>query len=133
MEKPYRVKPWWLRWTTTTDVWVTIYPYIYVPVGLDPASRPEVCVHENVHLGRQGVLGKWTWLWMYLTSKSFRLREEVLGIVAEILYLPSQLREDVIQRYAYQLASSMYRGASPDVATADAAIRAELGLHTGVV
>ena len=57
MNAHYRVKPWWVQWIFTTDVWVTIYPWINVPVGLDPDSRPEVCIHERVHLERQKQLG----------------------------------------------------------------------------
>ncbi len=112
MQAPYREKPWWLRQITNEKVWVTIYPRIYVPVGLDPLSQPALCAHENVHLVRQGALGKWTWFWRYMTKKQFRLAEEILGIVDEIMVLPMNQRYDCIKRYAYQLSSASYHNAA---------------------
>lgn len=132
MDKPYRTKPFYLQWLTTQDVWVTFYPWINVPPGLDPASRPEICIHENVHLVHQASIGRFTWLWKYFTDRSFRLLEECSGIAAEVLALPPDQQNDRIKRYAYQLTTSMYRKASPNPDAAEESIRAAIAHRQGL-
>lgn len=116
-----KAKPWWLRLVTGERTWVTIYPYIYVPKGETDES---VLAHEIVHLERQKALGKWKWLWRYFTSREFRFREEVLGIVVQ-LRMSSNFLAD-LQWHSERLAGPTYRHAARSVEEARLAILEEM-------
>lgn len=55
---------------------------IYVRPGAD--LKPHNKAHEETHLARQETVGKWRWLWRYLTDKEFKKAEEVLAFRAEV-------------------------------------------------
>lgn len=122
----YREKPWWLRVFTDAGIWVTIYPWVNVPVGIKPESRPEICLHENVHLERQREMGVWKWLWRYFTDRRFRLDEECMGIAAEVMVLSISERVARISSYAWMLAGSSYHHAAGSVEEGRAAILAAI-------
>lgn len=98
-----KVKPWWLRILTPAFTWVTFHPTIYVPRGVDAFSFPEILAHEKIHLRQQEEVGKWRYLWRYLTSAPFRLRMEAEGVAAEILNLPKDFRHGRLAYYTVAL------------------------------
>jgi hypothetical protein len=103
-----RPKPWWLRAITASYQWVTIAPHIYHPSDRDPLAFPAILAHEDVHLRRQQRMGVWSWLWRYLTSRSFRLAEEAMGIAAEIRAEHPDRQRVLLETYSEALASSVY-------------------------
>jgi hypothetical protein len=118
--------PWWLRAVSATGTWITIYPNIYHPVGIDPYQFPEVIAHESVHLGRQESTGVAWWLVKYFLSRKFRLDEEVLGFAAELKCHPENDRERFLVCYADMLSGSTYFWAAHSQADAEAALRAAI-------
>jgi hypothetical protein len=118
-----RPKPWWLRCVTPGYSWVTITPDIYHPEDVDPDGFPAIVAHENVHLTRQQAAGKWTWLWRYAASRTFRLREEALGIAAEIRATASPIHQrNLLESYSDALAGRAYWWAAGSPAEARVAI-----------
>lgn len=89
-----KIKPWWLNIFTPGYAWVTWLPCIYVPHGVDAFSWPEIIAHEKIHLRQQEEVGRWRYLWRYLTDADFRLDSEAEAMAVEILYLPGYLRHE---------------------------------------
>lgn len=102
-------KPWWLRLTTGSSVWVTIYPDIFYPQQSTPPDQyPAIIAHETVHLAAQKAVGVKRWLWRYFTSKRFRFDEEVTAMRVELTYRTADDRIVRMDEMARQLSSSMY-------------------------
>jgi hypothetical protein len=123
-----KTKPFWLSPFVGNLVWVTIYPNIYYPEGINPNLEPEIIAHENVHLKQQNDYGKWRWLWRYLTSKSFRLDQEAKAIAVEILHRQADMRDQYISWYANMLAGKNYHKAAKSPAIARLAIEKEIAI-----
>lgn len=119
-------KPWYLDLITRPYQWVAWNGTVYHPAGLNPDHFPALVAHESTHLKQQTNVGKWRWLWSYLTDAHFRLCQEAEGIAVEAFRTPTILRESLITRYAAQLSGNDYRvfgkPASPDYETARYAI-----------
>jgi hypothetical protein len=118
-------KPWWLRTCTKEWQWVTLDPRIYHPPRIDPLSRPAVMAHEKVHVAQQRRTGKYRWLIRYLTSKKFRLDQELEPIMAEMLSTPPDARRRLAARYARNLAGPPYARAARTAELALDAIEAK--------
>ena len=127
-------KPFWLSWFTRPDVWVTIWPVVYYPVGVNPSEWPSILTHENVHLTQQETYGKWRWLWRYIWRGAFMLGQEAEAVAAEVMASPAGRREAIIQDYcrmfstmdgAYETAD--HRACADSYAEARAAIDEALG------
>lgn len=101
----FKPKPFWLRWFTSKDMWVTITPNIYIPDGVNPVMFPWVVAHENVHLKQQQSYGKYKWLLNYLFSRHFMLDQEAAGIAAEIVALPAEYRAGCLRDYCIMLST----------------------------
>ena len=113
-----RPKPFWLRWLTPKNTWVAIFTRIYHPKGIDTGQYPALFGHEMMHLSQQREKGLIKWLFKYLTSKRFRLQQEVEAIVAELSFLPFNARMSVAKGYAKMLAGREYWKAAPSAAEA---------------
>ena len=109
----FRTKPFWLRWLTGPRTWVAIAPCIYHPKGKDPSLHPALIEHEKTHIAQQRAKGLYKWLFRYLTSKKFRLHQEVEAIAVEIANTPAKERSWLAHEYASQLAGKQYRRAAP--------------------
>jgi len=68
------------------DAWITIYPNIYPPPGVDAGLHPQVIAHESTHLHQQSWGLGW-WMTKYLASRSFRLSQEAQAFSEEIRVL----------------------------------------------
>lgn len=103
-----KVKPWWLS-STGKYTWVTIYPYIYYPKSIaNPEQYLSTIKHEEVHLERQQTLGKYVWLFSYLTNKVFRFHEEALAMRVELKFTPEAQRYSRMVEQASQLSGQFY-------------------------
>jgi len=107
-----RPKPWWLKAVTQEWQWVAIDPKIYYPHYLDPLKYPAIIEHEKVHLYQQRSKGKFIWLFRYITSKKFRLDQEMEPIAIELLNMPLETRKQVAIRYARNLSGQPYSRAA---------------------
>lgn len=119
-----RHRPWCFRFWLAPYQWLTFSPATYAPEAYwaAPASAawPPIVAHEAVHIRQQEAMGRWRWLWRYLTDKDFKLDQEAQGIAAEVNAHPYSERMAVIARYATQLAGSDYSqcASSPEAAAA---------------
>lgn len=75
-----------LTWTTGNDDWIVAFGDTVYYQDRDDLDEGTLA-HEEVHLERQKALGKWKWLYRYLTDKEFRLNEEVLAYAQEVYTL----------------------------------------------
>ena len=121
-------KPWWLSLLTSKTAWVTIYPNIYYPKGLNPDTKPYIIKHELVHIKQQSDYGKWKWLWRYVTNKAFRLDQEAKAIAVEISSRPELSREYYIVVYAKLLSGIGYWHCADSSIEAADAIQKEMRL-----
>ena len=101
-------KPWWLKIFVPRNAWVTIYPNVYYPEGVDTKLEPEIITHEGVHLRQQHEYGLYKWLWRYFTNDNFRLDQEAKAMAVELLTRPEYMREDYIKYYAANLKTDGY-------------------------
>lgn len=106
-------KPLWLRLLTSKDAWVTIAPTIYAPAAFfeetQASSWAAIVIHETVHLTRQTAMGRGKWLWSYFTDRDFRLKEECLGIAAELRAMTDPSKKAMtVKWYAEALAGIDY-------------------------
>lgn len=107
----FKPKPFWLEWFTHRDAWVSFSPIIYVPRHiLKPSEFTPVILHEEAHLRQQEAIGRWRWLWKYMTSPSFMLRQEAEGVAAEVEASPAGRRHTIIESYAlmFSVKDGMY-------------------------
>ena len=77
---------------------------------IPPDQHIAVLIYEAVHLERQEEYpaGARQWKWNYLTSRSFRLGEELTGIRAEMEYRKQHGLEYDVERKARQFSSGTY-------------------------
>lgn len=81
---------------------------IYSPAGVE--SRPDLMVHEQVHVKRQAKPKEW---WSkYLTDIDFRLQEELVAYRAQYEYMLKHYdraeRRRILKSIAKDLSGSMY-------------------------
>lgn len=93
-----------------------IYPHIYVPdavytdviEGSPTVESLGILVHEQEHLRRQKIHGPVGWNIRYLTSKKFRLQEELAAIKLQMIFLKQNGKTYDCERKARQFSSSAY-------------------------
>ena len=93
-----------------------IYPYILVPRHIyedlsSPAPNPyylALIVHEQTHLDRQSRHGWIKWMVSYAFSATFRFREEIEAIRAQMRYLKRQGLRFPIESTAKLLSGWLY-------------------------
>ena len=118
----------------------TIAPHIYLPEamyanmlsGAPDNQNIAVVIHESEHLARQAEYpaGEAAWKWKYLTSKSFRLGEELTAIRVEMKYRKQQGLEYDKERKARQFSSGIYLWAASYEQSLD--ILREMWNHTTI-
>lgn len=95
-------------------------PNIYSPAGIE--LRPDLLVHEEVHVKRQGSDPD-AWWEQYLVDKDFRLREELIAYQAQYKYMLEHYdrskRRAITASIAKDLSGPMYGG----IITKEQAIR----------
>lgn len=82
----YRIKPLKrsLMRRFTKSLAFAFYPTIYVREGYE--NEQWLIEHELHHLRRQKKMGKYKWLYKWLTSKKFRLQEEVAAYKISVAF-----------------------------------------------
>lgn len=98
-----------------TDLASAVYPNLYFPTDIyaditgpnpDPANLA-VLMHEYVHLERMQDQPLW-WNLKYLTSKKFRIQEELIAIATEMQYRVDQGLDYDVDRKAGHFSSRVY-------------------------
>ena len=115
---PIRPIPSWWRYVPLLgdEIATTVYPHLYFPKSLyesrittEPSKEAYgVYLHELTHLSRQMTYGPILWNITYITSRQFRLREELVAIQTQMKYLKSENLEYDIERKAKQFSSGTY-------------------------
>lgn len=86
-------------------------PNIYSPAGIE--LRPDLLVHEEVHIKRQGKHPQGWWD-KYLIDKDFRLREELAAYQEQYRYMVEHYdrakRRAILSSIVKDLAGPMYGG-----------------------
>lgn len=114
-------KPWWLFWYPR-KTWVTWNGTVYHPRGVDPSTKPHFLTHEAVHVRQQSQMGRWTFLWKYVTDKSERLDLEAEAFAAEKQHHTTEGWPSKRLKFAVELAGKPYWSAAPSVQAAVDAI-----------
>jgi len=108
--------PWWLFWLGKGR-WITIYPHVYHPKGIEPTLYPAIVAHEDAHLWQQKNYGRNKWILKYLFNRRFRLAAEAEGIATEL-----SITKEPPDAYAKLLCSSAYLWAARSIEEAKSAI-----------
>ncbi len=98
------------------DVATTLYPNIYLPrkvyedlVSTHPSVKSRsILLHEQTHIERQKIHGIVSWNLSYLFNKSFRLKEELFAIGAQMKFLKDNGGTYDCHKKARQFSSSTY-------------------------
>lgn len=99
------------------DMAQAVYPWVYLPEdqyddfndGNVSDWLAGVFIHERLHLEREVDQGPLRYGFKYLTSKDFRLEEELLAIQAQMAYLHTVGGSYDIEEKATQFAGEEYR------------------------
>lgn len=63
---------------------LTLYPRVLHPSGINPYDSWIILAHERVHWERQRDLGLYRWVWRYVVSHKFRFEEEAIAYLEDI-------------------------------------------------
>lgn len=120
-------KPFFLKWFTGPDRWMTVWPFIFAGDAYwgdrtNPFWVP-IRAHEEMHYKRQ-LQGFWIiWFMRYLLSKRFKLQEESAGIAEELRLLDGPSQYQRFKDYCNELSGQDYKRCAASPEEAGAAIR----------